>query len=1205
MANRADEHKMKKKGAQKSGGDARSSRRWGESGNVFFTLFGAVALVGVVGASTATLMRGPLGTVMNLNQKAKADTQMNIAARLAVMETSQLGDGGNCDADSYLEPLSPRTGGGPTGGGLLPSQISASQIDPWGTPYGYCAWDHGNETGCRTGLLAGKATGTDGLAMVIVSAGPDRIFDTVCGADPNYVTKNGDDLVLEYTYSEAVANSDGLWKLMEDDPDTATIGNKNIKVSGSAEIGSGLNVQGGGQFGGGAFHFSDASDFYIPTVTTANQVCTARGSIRVFNGPASETVLQLCNGSVWLDVGGTEAKIAAGADGEVQFAVGSVLSSSPSFAWNNTTKRLEIAGDIQADNLTLGTPGVATVGSLAATDGTLEVTSNLDITGTGNLAVGGNTTVTGTTTLSGVTTVNNTLTVSSGNLTTLNGGVTVDSTATMNGTVLISNGTAGAPGLALISDTDTGLYAVTNGLGLSAGGSERLRVDNDGTTVTGLLTSDNLLVNTAIASSSFEIGTIGSGRGLYGEASDGIKLGTSGGQLVLEAGGDVGIGTNDPQARLDVRGSIASSDYVRIGRSEFPCTGSLAGALRYFDGDLLQVCSNDTGEWETIGTSGGGGGGSGSNWSKSGNHLFYNQTGGNVMIGTGTAVGGLKLLVNGNIGADNFCSADGNKCFAPTEIADGVLTAPGDSGQVMYNNGGTLAGSANFTISATGDIAMNGTGALTLQRGTEAQRPPSPVNGMIRYNTDAAAFEGYSDNEWKGIGGSEIEIVENEDAPDGWALNDLSDVSVSPADGECLKFSYADGEWQSGTCGGAGVAGTDTQVMFNDGDVLAGHAGLTYIKADSRLNVGGGLQLGAVEGLEPIWSGGGGGGGALLFTDLTDTPDEAAWTGAAGKYVRVNATQDALEYSDLILSQQAGDEPLGVSGGGGGGTDTLAGLSCSTGQIVEYDGSNWVCVNGVASKFGTLTDTKWCRTNGTQVICDQDEPTGAASSGAAGYLQFSNGAGGFSNSGATAGQQLVWDNTNKRLGIGKASPASQLDVVGDIQYTGTITDVSDRRLKDDILPLNHNGDSMLRKLGMVDTYSFTMKDDPLKRIEFGVMAQEFEKIFPELVHTANDNMQTKSVNYMGMIAPMIAAMQELQTQNDQLRTELAVVAADREEMRLALHQLGEDVRGLKAHTGYGIGKAQMSLWLVLAAAGGAGLVAFGAGFMRRGRKNAA
>lgn len=54
----------------------------------------------------------------------------------------------------------------------------------------------------------------------------------------------------------------------------------------------------------------------------------------------------------------------------------------------------------------------------------------------------------------------------------------------------------------------------------------------------------------------------------------------------------------------------------------------------------------------------------------------------------------------------------------------------------------------------------------------------------------------------------------------------------------------------------------------------------------------------------------------------------------------------------------------------------------------------------------------------------------AGSSGSAGYIQFSNGTGGFSYSGTAVGQQLLWDNTNKSLGIGTSSPAAKLDVNG-------------------------------------------------------------------------------------------------------------------------------------------------------------------------------
>ena len=112
-----------------------------------------------------------------------------------------------------------------------------------------------------------------------------------------------------------------------------------------------------------------------------------------------------------------------------------------------------------------------------------------------------------------------------------------------------------------------------------------------------------------------------------------------------------------------------------------------------------------------------------------------------------------------------------------------------------------------------------------------------------------------------------------------------------------------------------------------------------------------------------------------------------------------------------------------------------------------------------------------------------------------------------------------------------------------------------------------------------------MKDDAKKQVEFGVMAQELEKIFPELVRTAPDEMGTKSVNYVGLIAPMIEAGKELEAQNKALQAEITALKAQQGEMTEALNAISNDIKGLKAHTGYGIGKAQMGLAVILAALG--------------------
>ena len=55
------------------------------------------------------------------------------------------------------------------------------------------------------------------------------------------------------------------------------------------------------------------------------------------------------------------------------------------------------------------------------------------------------------------------------------------------------------------------------------------------------------------------------------------------------------------------------------------------------------------------------------------------------------------------------------------------------------------------------------------------------------------------------------------------------------------------------------------------------------------------------------------------------------------------------------------------------------------------------------------------------------------------------------------------------------------------------------------------------------------KDDKLNS---GVVAQELEKIAPELVKTADDEMGTKSVAYGNMVGYLIEAVKELKVELD-------------------------------------------------------------------------
>lgn len=112
---------------------------------------------------------------------------------------------------------------------------------------------------------------------------------------------------------------------------------------------------------------------------------------------------------------------------------------------------------------------------------------------------------------------------------------------------------------------------------------------------------------------------------------------------------------------------------------------------------------------------------------------------------------------------------------------------------------------------------------------------------------------------------------------------------------------------------------------------------------------------------------------------------------------------------------------------------------------------------------------------------------------------------------------------NGNVGIGTTTPGYRLDVNGTLRGFG-ITDSSDIRLKRDIASLSPEEE--LNRLLQVQGVSYNWKNpDHGKKLQLGFIAQELEKIYPELVETDAQGM--KSVNYSHLVAPLVSAMKAL------------------------------------------------------------------------------
>jgi hypothetical protein len=133
-------------------------------------------------------------------------------------------------------------------------------------------------------------------------------------------------------------------------------------------------------------------------------------------------------------------------------------------------------------------------------------------------------------------------------------------------------------------------------------------------------------------------------------------------------------------------------------------------------------------------------------------------------------------------------------------------------------------------------------------------------------------------------------------------------------------------------------------------------------------------------------------------------------------------------------------------------------------------------------------------------------------------LLVGNGTGNVAISGVT------WDSVNARVGINDSNPTQALTVNGSILASGDVTAFSDVRLKSNIVTI----DSALEKVLKLRGVYFT-KDD---KNSMGVIAQEVEKVIPEVVA---DNGGYKSVAYGNIVGLLIEAIKELKQEIEVLK----------------------------------------------------------------------
>lgn len=159
--------------------------------------------------------------------------------------------------------------------------------------------------------------------------------------------------------------------------------------------------------------------------------------------------------------------------------------------------------------------------------------------------------------------------------------------------------------------------------------------------------------------------------------------------------------------------------------------------------------------------------------------------------------------------------------------------------------------------------------------------------------------------------------------------------------------------------------------------------------------------------------------------------------------------------------------------------------------------------------------------------------------------------------------------SNGRVGIGTTTPGYELDVIGDINASGNVKAAgvnltSDARYKRNIASL----DNSLEKITSLNGVTYFWKQDEYPNKHFndkkqiGVIAQEVEKKFPELVET--DDQGYKSVNYPALVAPIIEAIKELKNMVVSYVAKLLGLESDVKKLKVEVTEKSRRIASIEA-----------------------------------------
>ena len=516
---------------------------------------------------------------------------------------------------------------------------------------------------------------------------------------------------------------------------------------------------------------------------------------------------------------------------------------------------------------------------------------------------------------------------------------------------------------------------------------------------------------------------------------------------------------------------------------------------------------------------------------------------------------GSNLRVTGTQEITENISGSASASFADLKISDDAsiasltVTDLTNDRVVIVGGGGEIEDSANLTfngstLGVTGNVTATASGSFNNVKVTDTITSDSGSFGRVigSIGSTNGVVSGSSQIDYSGLSGINNDIVS------------------ASTDSDRVNFTINDGNITADLIGGV-VSGSSQVVLgsipgFN---TYTGSVDTEQSTQNTRLN-----QLAAATGSYLTST------GSVAFSDITGKPALLSGSLNAGSNVTINEVGGnyfisssggggggsnnntiTLEATDTVLNlsadnnftlNQGSDQTIefNVAGGVVSGSDQLSGsFALKTTQVTGTSGlsgggdlsTNRQITLDVSS--GTFTDGVTGVVDGLEVISGSAQITafGFVSSSVGDTLQQ------VTVAGATTDQAVVFENTTDSTSktTGAVTIGGGLGVNNTINAGGDVIAyaTSDKRLKDNIQPI----EGALDKVSQISGNTFDWNEEKqniYKGKDYGVIAQEIQKVMPELVDTRDNGYL--AVKYEKIVPLLIESIKELKKEIEELKS---------------------------------------------------------------------